>query len=86
MNWRDDAACRGEDPELFFPISSSGLGSAQIDAAKAVCLRCSVRAQCLDWALGSRVEGIWGGTTERERRAMLRRDAEHLPATREAAA
>lgn len=53
MNWRDAAACSEEDPELFFPISGSGLGMVQIGEAKAVCGRCPVTFQCLEWALGA---------------------------------
>ncbi|MDX3095571.1 WhiB family transcriptional regulator [Streptomyces sp. ME01-24h] len=75
MNWRYEAACREEDPELFFPISGSGPGLAQIAEAKAVCLRCPVTRQCLAWALtAGRLDGIWGGTTEAERRTIQRRD------------
>ncbi|MFE0626211.1 WhiB family transcriptional regulator [Streptomyces sp. NPDC058864] len=83
MNWRDAAACSGEDPELFFPISGSGLGMVQIGEAKAVCGRCPVQARCLEWALGAGpMEGVWGGTTEAERRAMQRRSTrERLRAT-----
>ncbi|MEU1621071.1 WhiB family transcriptional regulator [Streptomyces sp. NPDC008238] len=74
MNWREAAACSEEDPELFFPISGSGLGMVQIGEAKAVCHRCPVRERCLEWALGAGpMEGVWGGTTEAERRAMQRR-------------
>ncbi|MDX2705836.1 WhiB family transcriptional regulator [Streptomyces sp. PA03-6a] len=76
MNWRDAAACSDEDPELFFPISGSGLGMAQIGEAKAVCRRCPVTARCLEWAVETGpMEGIWGGTTESERRAMRHRAA-----------
>ncbi|HEY9410712.1 MAG TPA: WhiB family transcriptional regulator [Jiangellaceae bacterium] len=62
------AACRGSEPdELFVP------GAAQ-NRAKAVCLGCPVRTECLADALDNRTEfGIWGGMTERERRALLRR-------------
>ncbi|MFF7216652.1 WhiB family transcriptional regulator [Streptomyces sp. NPDC008238] len=75
MNWRYEAACQEEDPELFFPISDRGPGLAQIAEAKAVCLRCPVTARCLRWALAAgRLEGIWGGTTEEERRTIQRRD------------
>lgn len=75
MRWRERAAClRVDDPDLFFPIGISGLTFVQVDEAKAVCHRCPVMEQCLDWALYARhVEGIWGGTTESERRAMRRR-------------
>ncbi|MGW4785529.1 WhiB family transcriptional regulator [Streptomyces sp. NPDC004230] len=87
MNWREAAACRTEDPELFFPISASGPGAAQTAAAKAVCLRCSVRSTCLDWALNRHVQGVWGGTTESERRAMPGHDArERARSTAETAA
>ncbi|MGW3248766.1 WhiB family transcriptional regulator [Streptomyces sp. NPDC001070] len=75
MDWSNDAACREVDPELFFPISGSGLGRVQIDEAKAVCRRCPVMARCLEWALAAgHVDGVWGGTTESERREMRRRD------------
>lgn len=71
MQWRERAACLRVDPDLFFPISSSGPTLRQIDEAKAVCGRCPVVERCLDWAVRmGRVDGIWGGTTESERRAM----------------
>ncbi len=66
--WRSLAACRSADPELFFPISAKGRAAAEIARAKAVCARCRVRSQCLDYALAThQVHGIWGGTTEEER-------------------
>jgi WhiB family redox-sensing transcriptional regulator len=78
VDWRDLAICRGADPDLFFPIgnASSGPTLMQTDAAKAVCHRCPALDQCLDWALDADpVEGVWGGTTGAERRAMRRRAA-----------
>jgi WhiB family redox-sensing transcriptional regulator len=73
-DWRHEAACRDEDPELFFPVSEMGPGARQAEAAKAVCARCPVRAQCLEYALDNGLDyGIFGGTTERERRGLLRR-------------
>ena len=70
-DWRHRAACRGEDPELFFPIGTSGPALEQVEQAKAVCRRCSVIDQCLRWALDRPEEfGIWGGLTEDERRAL----------------
>ncbi|MGY4923644.1 WhiB family transcriptional regulator [Streptomyces sp. 900105755] len=76
MSWRERAACQDVDPDLFFPIGTAGLTLVQIDEAKAVCTRCPVRERCLQWALDvGQVEGIWGGTTESERRAMRRRSA-----------
>lgn len=76
MYWREQAACLHEDPDLFFPIGNSGPTLVQIDEAKAVCGRCPVVEQCLDWAVHVvQVDGIWGGMTESERRAMKRREA-----------
>ncbi|WP_129666868.1 WhiB family transcriptional regulator [Phytoactinopolyspora endophytica] len=67
-DWMSEAACRSAEPdELFVP------GAAQ-NRAKAVCFGCPVRTECLADALDNRTEfGIWGGMTERERRALLRR-------------
>ncbi|MFI6656461.1 WhiB family transcriptional regulator [Streptomyces sp. NPDC050523] len=75
LPWPERAACLGQDPELFFPVGNSGPALVQIDEAKAVCGRCPVVEQCLRWALkAGQVDGIWGGTTESERRAASRRD------------
>ena len=74
MDWRHNAACRDEEPELFFPIGSTGPALVQIEEAKAVCLRCDVREQCLEWALKTDQDaGVWGGLSEDERRALKRR-------------
>ncbi|MER7638269.1 WhiB family transcriptional regulator [Streptomyces sp. NPDC126522] len=76
MSWRESAACRDVDPDLFFPIGTGGPTLVQIGEAKAVCARCPVRERCLEWALDvGQVEGVWGGTTESERRATRRRSA-----------
>ncbi|MDX3526699.1 WhiB family transcriptional regulator [Streptomyces sp. ID05-39B] len=73
-DWRQRAACRHEDPELFFPIGTSGPALLQTEQAKAVCRRCPVRAQCLEWALETDQSlGVWGGTSETERHALKRR-------------
>lgn len=75
-SWRDQASCLDEDPELFFPIGSTGPALEQIEEAKAVCRRCPVAAQCLSWALDTgEAFGVWGGLSEDERRAELRRRA-----------
>ncbi|MFI6655126.1 WhiB family transcriptional regulator [Streptomyces sp. NPDC050523] len=72
--WRDRAACRSEDPDLFFPIGTSGPSLLQTEQAKAVCRRCPVREECLRWALDTgECMGVWGGTSEMERRALRRR-------------
>ena len=67
-DWSAQAACRTTDPDELFVQ-----GAAQ-NRAKAVCTGCPVRTECLADALDNRVEfGVWGGMTERERRALLRR-------------
>ena len=50
-NWRNDAACLGADPDLFFPIGTAGPALDQIDEAKRLCRACPVRERCLAWAL-----------------------------------
>jgi WhiB family redox-sensing transcriptional regulator len=73
-DWRHRAACQDEDPELFFPVSEVGPGATQAEQAKAVCVRCPVRAKCLEYALDNGLDhGIFGGTTEPERRKLRRR-------------
>lgn len=69
--WTHQAACRDEDPELFFPISEVGPGARQVEQAKAVCARCPVRMQCLEFALENGLaDGIFGGMTGDERRRL----------------
>jgi WhiB family redox-sensing transcriptional regulator len=69
-DWTSRAACRGSDPDALFVQ-----GAAQ-NRAKAICMGCPVRTECLADALDNRIEfGVWGGMTERERRALLRRRA-----------
>jgi WhiB family redox-sensing transcriptional regulator len=67
--WRSRAACRSSDPDLFFPGGTEGPFVDEILAAKAVCRSCPVEGQCLQYAFETnQVTGIWGGTTEDERR------------------
>jgi WhiB family redox-sensing transcriptional regulator len=76
MDWRHRALCRDEDPELFFPIGTTGPALSQIEEAKTVCRRCTVMETCLQWALESGQDaGVWGGMSEDERRALKRRGA-----------
>ena len=73
-DWRDDAACRDADPELFFPDDDIRSAQAQVKRAKLICRGCPVSATCLSWALASGQEaGIWGGLTEAERHRLQRR-------------
>ncbi len=76
MDWRHQAQCLDEDPELFFPIGNTGPALLQIEEAKAVCRRCPVVDTCLKWALENGQDaGVWGGLSEDERRALKRRTA-----------
>jgi len=75
-DWRDDASCRDADADLFFPVGTMGPARRQIDEAKRICRACPAQAACLAWAIDHGItSGVWGGTTEDERRA-LRRPAE----------
>jgi WhiB family redox-sensing transcriptional regulator len=70
-DWRDFGACRDEDPELFFPVGTQGPAREQIGRAQAVCRRCAVSDECLRWAQAAgQAEGIWGGLTGDQRRAL----------------
>lgn len=72
--WRELAACRHGDPELFFPLSESGPSLDQVAMAKAICTGCPVRLKCLAFALGTGQEhGMWGGMSEQERRQPARK-------------
>src|SRR5215467_2548519 len=67
-DWPSLAACRNGDPDALF------VQGAEQNVAKRICRGCPVRYECLADALDNRIEfGVWGGMTERERRALLRR-------------
>lgn len=69
LTWRAQAACSGVDATLFFPEADDDPALE----ARTVCATCAVRVACLDHALGQGEKaGVWGGTTERERRRILR--------------
>lgn len=73
--WWSRAACATADPELFFPISHVGPALRQVARAKAICARCEIQQACLGYALDAgSVQGVWGGTTEDERRRLVRRE------------
>jgi WhiB family redox-sensing transcriptional regulator len=72
-DWRSQGECLSADPDLFFPISATGSSGSQIAQAKAVCARCEVRQECMGFALDhGDMQGIWGGTTDDERRKLRR--------------
>jgi len=67
--WMDEAACQGHDTSIFFPTRG-----ADTAPAKAICATCTVRKECLGFALHNQIRsGIWGGMSERERRVERRR-------------
>jgi WhiB family redox-sensing transcriptional regulator len=75
-SWRDHALCRDTDPELFFPVGTTGMALVQIDKARQVCGECHVRSECLDFALETNQDsGVWGGLSEEERRVIRRQRA-----------
>ncbi|MDZ7674963.1 MAG: WhiB family transcriptional regulator [Acidimicrobiales bacterium] len=71
--WRKHAACSDTDPNLFFPVGTTGPALDQIASAKAVCRTCDVQDLCLEYAISTNQDsGVWGGTSEEERRQMRR--------------
>jgi len=69
LSWADFGSCTNADPDLFFP--QPGADTAY---ARSICRSCTVRTQCLDYALESgQKHGIWGGMTESQRRRLRRR-------------
>ena len=63
--------CRDTDPDLFFPVGTTGPAIEQIENAKAVCRQCEAQAPCLEFALATNQDsGVWGGTSEEERRQL----------------
>lgn len=71
-DWRDRARCAGLDTELFFPLSD-GAERPEVEGVLRYCHGCPVRIECLTWALEHGEDGIWGGTTARQREAMRKR-------------
>jgi WhiB family redox-sensing transcriptional regulator len=73
LDWQQQGLCKRYQPEVFYsPDGERGAPKARREAAaKAICSRCKVVDACLQWALDQREEGIWGGTTDKERKRML---------------
>lgn len=70
-DWRNEALCRDTDPDQFFPVGMTLDVVRRVDAAKAVCNACPVREACLQYAVETNQDtGIWGGTSEEERRIL----------------
>ena len=85
VNWQKVAACRDADPDLFFPIGTTGPALRQAREAIRICRTCPIQVRCLAWALERGVaDGVWGGTTAEQRRAIrrlahVRPDGGYLP-------
>jgi WhiB family redox-sensing transcriptional regulator len=66
--WMAEGKCREIPPAVFFP--NDGVG---VEVARRICADCPVKSPCLEYALRSRIDhGVWGGTSERERRRIAR--------------
>lgn len=73
-DWRELGACRDSDPDLFFPIGTTGPAQDLIRKAVAICSACSMQEECLQYALETNQEaGIWGGYPEDDRRRLRKR-------------
>jgi WhiB family transcriptional regulator, redox-sensing transcriptional regulator len=73
-DWRELGACRDSDPDLFFPIGTTGIAATQIRQAVAICSACAIEEECLQYALETNQEaGIWGGYPEDDRRRLRKR-------------
>jgi len=71
LDWQTDALCAQTDPEMFMPDKGGSVRDA-----KRVCDSCIVRRQCLEYALANEERfGIWGGLSERQRRALAKERA-----------
>ena len=67
-SWKERALCAQTDPDAFFPDQGGSVA-----AAKRICKQCDVREECLEWALDAGEQfGVWGGLSERERRAVAK--------------
>jgi DNA-binding CsgD family transcriptional regulator len=72
-DWRDNAECRRHDPDLWFAVGHTPGWQKKTERAQTICGRCTVRPQCLEWALSTgQWSGVWGGLTEGERRTLAR--------------
>jgi WhiB family redox-sensing transcriptional regulator len=65
--------CSEVDPELYFPDKGNSSGSPKdVAVAKKICKTCPYLAECLSWAVANDEIGIWGGTTQKDRRSLRR--------------
>jgi WhiB family transcriptional regulator, redox-sensing transcriptional regulator len=95
LDWHDQALCKNYEPSVFFGDDGIAMTYEDAEWAKAICRRCPVRDDCLDYALRNRIDyGVWGAMTEAERRrertnrrraTSVRTDARRAEASRMAA-
>ena len=76
LAWQSQAACRGADPDLFFPVQN---GRTVPTAVRALCDVCPVCDDCAQWGLWHEPHGIWGGLTQWELNDIRRRRRIHVP-------
>jgi WhiB family redox-sensing transcriptional regulator len=73
-DWRELSDCRDSDPDLFFPIGTTGLATDKIRQSVAICSACAMQEECLQYALETNQEaGVWGGYAEDDRRRLRKR-------------
>lgn len=72
VDWRLDAKCRDVDPNMFFPVGTKKEVLAANKEAVAFCAGCAVIDECLEYALANKLKGVQGGTTEGERKKILK--------------
>jgi WhiB family redox-sensing transcriptional regulator len=66
--WMKKAKCKNLNPSVFFPSDGAG-----VEIARRICKDCQVKIDCLEYALENHIDhGVWGGTSERERRRILK--------------
>jgi WhiB family redox-sensing transcriptional regulator len=73
-DWQIRAACRGLDPMLFFQQTNARGRTKRMNEARAraVCAKCPVVAECLNWALSvNEPYGMWGGLSPDERQRLV---------------
>lgn len=80
IDWQRSAACHGMDGEVFFPASERVPTSDEVTRARIVCWRCPVRPECLAWAVNNLPDGIAGGHTAAERRALRKQQLQKASA------
>ena len=70
-DWMKDGNCIDKDTKIFFPNKGRGL-----EIAKIICEDCVVTQECLEYAISNNIDfGVWGGKSEKERRAIIRRSS-----------